>query len=157
MRTPRTAQVGAVCYGLWGLLHIAGGLLQISTLRQGGGGALTALISSATAADPAVDVPTATAAFMGMGAANIVVVGALVLAMSFRTWRNDGVAYWTNLLVAGGLDLTLVGFLLAPGIMAWADGLIGLALFIPAAILTTVARFAAEGPRAPLAAHPVRA
>jgi hypothetical protein len=138
MKTLLAVRAGAVFYALWGLVHVAGGLLQLVTLRQGGGGALTALISSAAPVDPATAIPGPAAAFMGMGAANIAVIGALVTVFALLNWRNDRRAYWVNLLLVGSVDFNLVGFLLAPGVMAWSDGLVGLGLFVPAAILTTI-------------------
>lgn len=140
MKTTFASRGGAVFYALWGVLHVAGGLVQLVTLRQGGGGALTALISSASPVDPAIVIHGAAAAFMGMGAANIAVIGALVTAVALLNWRNSRVGYWVNLLLVGSVDLNLAGFLLVPGVMAWSDGLVGLALFVPAAILTTIAR-----------------
>ncbi len=140
MKTSFTARAGAVFYALWGVVHVAGGLVQLATLRRGGAGALTALISSASPVDPAAVIPSAAAAFMGMGAANIAVIGALVTAIALLNWRNIPLGYWLNLLLVGSVDLNLVGFLLAPGVMAWSDGILGLALFVPAATLTTLAR-----------------
>ncbi len=99
----------------------------------------SALISSASPVDPAAVIPSAAAAFMGMGAANIAVIGALVTAISLLNWRNRRLGYWVNLLLVGSVDLNLLGFLLAPRVMAWSDGLVGIALFLPAAILTTIA------------------
>jgi hypothetical protein len=77
---------------------------------------------------------------MGMGAANIAVIGALVTAVALLNWRNSRLGYWVNLLLVASVDLSLAAFLLVPGVMAWSDGLVGLALFVPAAILTTIAR-----------------
>jgi len=140
MKTPLTARAAAACYGLWGVVHVAGAFYQLLTLRRSGGGGLTALIASAAPADVPTAVPPAASAFMGMGAANIVVVGALVAAVALLNWRNSRLGYWLNLLVVGGIDLNLVVFLLLPGIMAWSDGLVGLVLFLPAAVLSTLAQ-----------------
>lgn len=140
MKTPVTARAAAVLYALWGIVHVAGGLYQVITLRAGGATALAALLTGSTAGVPVPPVPGAAEAFMGMAAANIALIGAAVTAVALLNWRNTAAGYWTNLVLAGGTDLTLVAFLLAPGVMAWSDGLLGLGLFIPAAVLATLAR-----------------
>jgi len=148
MKTLAYARSAAVLYALWGLAHVAGGIYQLFALRTGGGGALTALISTASSGVTSTVVPGAAAAFMGMGAANIAVIGAFVCGVSVLNWRNSPLGYWLNLLLVGAVDLNLVAFLLAPGIMAWTDGLVGLSLFAPAAVLSTLAQIkAAPGPR----------
>ncbi|MGE0439728.1 MAG: hypothetical protein AB7L66_03630 [Gemmatimonadales bacterium] len=136
----RAAKAGAACYFLWGLIHVVGGLAQLAALRQGGGGALAAMISSASPVDPATPIVAPAAAFMGMGAANIVVFGVLVAALARLNWNNDTRGYWLNLLIVGAVDVNLALFLLLPGHMAWSDGLVGIGLFVPAALLTTLAR-----------------
>lgn len=145
MKAPRTARAAAVLYALWGVAHIVGGVYQVLTLRRGGGEALTALIASALPVVPAATaIPGPAAAFMGMGAANIAVIGALVTAVALLNWRNSGTGYWVNLLLVASVDLNLFAFLLAPGFMAWTDGIVGLALFVPAAILSTHARLSSR-------------
>jgi hypothetical protein len=140
MKTPISARIAAVFYALWGLAHLAGGIFQLLTLRTGGGSALTALISTASPGGTPAFVPGAATAFMGMGAANIAVVGAIVCGLSILNWRNSASGYWLSLLLVGAVDLNLVAFLLAPGVMAWTDGLVGLSLFAPAAVLSTIAQ-----------------
>jgi hypothetical protein len=132
---------------LWGVAHLIGGVYQVLTLRSGGGEALTDLIASGLPLAPgATTIPGPAAAFMGMGAANIAVMGALVTAVALLNWRNSSTGYWVNLLLVASVDLNLVAFLLAPGFMAWTDGIVGLALFVPAAILSTHARLRSRPP-----------
>jgi hypothetical protein len=135
------ARIGAVFYLLWGVVHVIGGAFQVATLRRNGGSAFVELVSSGTQSDVTSTIPVGGEAFMAMGAANIAVAGALVAAVAVLNWRNDRTAYWVNLFLVTGTDLSLLGFLLVPGVMSWSDGIIGLALFVPAALLTTVARF----------------
>ncbi len=144
MKSPMTARSAAVLYALWGLAHLVGGAYQVLTLTDGGGSALTAMISSGLAVDPSLTVPAASSAFMGMGAANIAVVGFIVTCIAVLNWRNSREGYWMNLLLVGGVDLNLVVFLLTPGVMSWSDGLVGLVLFVPAAVLSTAARVGAR-------------
>jgi hypothetical protein len=140
MKAPLAARAAAGFYALWGVAHVAGALYQLLTLQRSGGHGLAALIASAAPLDPAATIPGPAAAFMGMGAANIGVIGALVTAVAILNWHNSRVGYWLNLLIVAGVDLNLVGFLLLPGIMNWSDGVVGLALFLPAAILSTIAQ-----------------
>jgi hypothetical protein len=139
--TNRFAKAGAVCYVLWGLVHVAGAAYQVYTLRVAGGAGLTALVSTARPFDAAGGVPPASAAFMGMGALNILWIGVLVAVIGATlNWRNSRLGYWLNLGIVGGTDAALLAALLLPGIMAWTDGSVGLLLFAMAVLLTTLGR-----------------
>ncbi|MGE0354429.1 MAG: hypothetical protein AB7I33_09540 [Gemmatimonadales bacterium] len=138
----RATRIGAVFYALWGIIHILGGATQLFTLRSHGPGALTALIATASPPDPTtVTVPPAAAAFMGMGAWNILWIGLLVTIVAVTlNWRNDRLGYWLNLGVVLATDLGLLAALLLPGHMAWSDGLIGIVLFLLAAGFSAAGR-----------------
>ena len=139
----RYARVGAAFYVLWGLVHVVGAGFQLSTLQSAGGVGLTAMISTGQPLDPgAVAVfPEAAAAFMGMGAMNILWIGLLVMYVGMtRNWRNSRNGYWLNLALVGCTDMALVLALLLPGYMSWADGAIGLTLFVLALIFSTLGR-----------------
>lgn len=141
--TSRAAKTGAVFYALWGLLHVVGAAVQLATLNSQGGAGLTRLISSGRPTGGAeAGVPSAAAAFMGMGAFNILWIGALVVVIAVTmNWRNSRLGYWLNLGIVGATDLGLLVALLLPGTMAWSDGGLGLSLFAAAAITSTVGRF----------------
>lgn len=145
-QSPLSARIGAVFFALWGLAHIAGAALELSALQSGGGAALTAMIASANPASPesfAVSAPAA--AFMGMGAYNILWLGALVTFVAVtRNWSNSARGYLLNMALAGATDLGLLVFLLIPGHMAWADGAVGLGLFAVAAVFSTIGAMAAR-------------
>lgn len=137
------AKLGAACYVLWGLVHVAGATFQLLTLQESGGVGLTAMISTGRGFDPGsvAAFPEAAAAFMGMGAMNILWIGLLVVYVgATRNWRNSRHGYWLNLALVGGTDLALVVALLLPGIMSWGDGAVGLTLFALALIFSTVGR-----------------
>lgn len=137
------ARTGAAFYVLWGLVHVAGATFQLLTLRDAGGVGLTAMISTGRGFDPGAvgAFPEAAAAFMGMGAMNILWIGLLVMYVGItRNWRNSRNGYWLNLALVGGTDLALVLALLLPGIMSWGDGAVGLTLFALALIFSTVGR-----------------
>lgn len=141
--TNRLAKTGAVFYVLWGLAHVAGAVVQLVTLQSAGGVGLTAMISTARPFDPAAvgAFPEAAAAFMGMGAMNILWIGLLVTTVAATlNWRNSRGGYWLNLALVGGTDLALVLALLLPGVMSWADGAIGLTLFALALVFSTLGR-----------------
>ncbi len=139
----RFAKIGAAFYILWGLVHVAGAVFQLLTLRESGGVGLTAMISTGVGFDPGSigAFPAAAAAFMGMGAMNILWIGLLVIYVgATRNWRNSRNGYLLNLALVGCTDLALVVALLLPGIMRWGDGAIGLTLFALALIFSTLGR-----------------
>ena len=141
--TNRFARTGAVFYALWGLVHVAGAAVQLSTLQAAGGVGLTAMISSARPFDPGAvgAFPEAAEGFMAMGGMNILWLGVLVTAIAVTlNWRNSRAGYWLNLVLVGATDLSLLAALLLPGYMAWSDGGIGLTLFVLALIFSTLGR-----------------
>jgi hypothetical protein len=152
--TNRAARTGAAFYALWGLLHVAGGAVQLVTLKGSGGAALTRMISSARPLDEAsAAVPDAAAAFMGMGAFNILWIGVLVTVIAVTmNWKNSRLGYWLNLAIVGATDLGLLVALLLPGTMAWSDGGLGLSLFAVALVASTLGRVRSHPATAPLAA-----
>jgi hypothetical protein len=149
--TTPAARTGAVFYALWGLLHVVGAGVQLATLNSEGGTGLARLISSARPVAENADVPVAAAAFMGMGAFNLLWIGLLVTGIAVTlNWRNSRLGYWLNLGIVGATDLGLLVALLLPGTMAWSDGGIGLTLFAFAVIASTMGRL--REVRAPLPA-----
>jgi len=145
--TNRLAKTGAVCYALWGIVHVLGAAIQLAALRSRGGAGLTAMISTARPFDAqATVVPGASAAFMGMGAFNLLWIGALVTVVAVTlNWRNSRLGYWLNLGIVGATDAGLLWALLVPGIMAWSDGLVGLVLFAAALACSTLGRARVRG------------
>jgi hypothetical protein len=141
--TNRYAKAGAVCYMLWGVVHVLGAGFQLFTLRTTGAAGLTALVSSAQPTDLQAlgPIPPAAAAFMGMGAMNLLWIGALVTTLGATlNWRNSALGYWLNLGIVAGTDVSLLLALLLPGIMSWSDGGIGLSLFGLAVSFSTLGR-----------------
>ena len=66
------------------------------------------------------------AAFMGMGAFNILWIGLLVTVVAVTlNRRKSRLGYWLNLGIVGATDLGLLVALLLPGTMAWSDGGLG--------------------------------
>jgi hypothetical protein len=137
-----------VFFALWGIAHVAGAALQLTTLRSDGPGALTAMIASArpAAADSFV-VPAAAAAFMAMGAWNILWIGMFVTVIAVdMNWRNSTRGLLINMAVVGATDAGLLFALLLPGHMRWSDGAVGLVLFALAAVFSTAAVLGSHRP-----------
>lgn len=132
-------RAGAVCYVLWGLVHVVGGASLLATLQSGGGAELLRVLASAAPAAVPDTVPAVAGAVAGFHAWNILWIGALVAVVALRlNWRNARLGFWLNLVLAGAADLGLIFALLVPGYMRLADGMIGIALFVPAAALTAL-------------------
>lgn len=134
------AKIGAIFYSLWGLLHIAGGAVLLQTLSAEGATGVLATIGSAV---PAAELPVisggVTAAVLAYYAWNILWIGLFVLVVGVRlNWKNSTTGYWLNLAVVSAVDLGLAFILLAPGYMALSDGILGLALWLPAVIFSTI-------------------
>lgn len=137
---PYFAKIGAICYALWGLLHIVGAAVLLLQATDAGATAVFATIGSAT---PATALPqlssTLADAVLGYYAWNLLWIGAFVLVVAVTlNWRNHLLGYWLNLIVVSAVDLGLVLFLLAPTHMALADGMMGVALWLPALLFSTI-------------------
>jgi hypothetical protein len=134
--------LGPVFYGLWGVLHIIGALVLWQQLSAGGAPAVLATIGSGV---PPVDVPVVSSdllkAVLAYYTWHIFWAGLAVLGVAVKlNWQNRRAGYWFNLLVVGLIDLGLVLLLIVPGYMAVTDGGLGLALFLPAVIFSTMGR-----------------
>lgn len=123
--------------GLWGAIHVIGGasLLAASTTHG-----LDTLAPDAAAAAP--DAPGDGAqALLRFHALNIVLGGVAVLVLiwwwahSQVRWRRD-----VALAIAIALDIGLVGFLVAPGLLPASQGLIGPFLVVIAVGAIAIAR-----------------
>lgn len=128
------AKIGATFYGLWGVLHIIGGFSLVSAaltsgtvfLENFGGGAI-------------IDAANAEAIFAFHGF-NIAWIGLVVLVSAIKlNWNNSRVGYWFNAILAGFSDLGLLVFLMLPGHIAIAEGMIGIILFAIALVASTIA------------------
>lgn len=134
------AKIGAICYALWGLLHIVGAAVLLLQVNSTGATTVFATIGSAT---PATALPqlssTLADAVLGYYAWNLLWIGGLVLVVAIRlNWRNHLLGYWLNLVVVSAVDLGLIIFLVAPAHMALADGMLGVTLWLPAILFSTI-------------------
>jgi len=134
-------KIGAVLYGLWGVLHIYFGVWMLYALSTEGAAAVIAIVGSGV---PASTLPTVldpvTAATIGQHAWNILWFGifALVVAVLLN-WKNSVAGYWANLVVVSAADSGFAVAIMIPGYIALADGIEGPLLWIPALIFSTIA------------------
>jgi hypothetical protein len=116
----RVARLGALFYVAWGLFHVGVahdiyllGVVQTG-ITQGRIFQLSAYMLS-------------------------IAVFAICVAAA-GNWRNSRLAFWLNLCVVGWADSVWVIVVVLPGYVPLARGLIPPAIFLAAAMLTTVAR-----------------
>lgn len=115
---------GAICYALWGCLH-----LQAAYLVHHVGAALPPGMAQGRVFQDSWNL-----LFFG--------ITAIVVALTLNI-RNSALGYWINLCVLALADTGLIFFVLIPGYMALWPGLSGPVLWILGWILTTLAYFRA--------------
>ncbi len=117
-------KIGAVCFVLWGLLHIVGG------------GAILMAVGESPAQGFAV-YEESTAAYtelagsvLGYLAYSLVWLGIVVTFVGIRhNWNNSEAGLALNTVLVGLTDLGLVVFLIVPGFVGWGEASPGLVLF----------------------------
>ena len=116
--------VGAAAYVLWGLLHLFAAF-QVYNLgsRQAPGMVRGRMIQSA----------------WNLACIAIFVI---VVAVAYNS-RNSPLGYWLNLITATVTDIGFILFVLVPGYLPLRPGLLGPALWIIAAIFSTLGALAA--------------
>src|SRR5262249_4551127 len=133
-------RIGAVCYVLWGILHIGAGAVVLYRLAAKGGTDALAVIGSVV---PAEELPQGlggvASAVLAQHAWNLAVFGffAAIVGAGLN-WRNSRIGYWLNLGVVSGADLGFVFAILIPGHIRLVDGLWGPALWVLAVIFSTI-------------------
>ena len=120
------ARIGAALYILWGVVHIKAGL---------DGFALGASLESGLVQGK-----------INQGAWDVLVfaLAAIALAVTLN-WKNDPVGYWANLVLVSAADLGFIIFVLLPGHIAMAPGIIGPALWLGAALFSSLAYWQRNG------------
>lgn len=140
-------RIGAIFYVLWGLLHIVGASALLWQAFNEGATAVLASIGSNT---PINEIPILaselTTAVLAYYAWNLLWVGLFVAFVGGRfNWHNSRMGYWLNLVVVSAVDGGLVLLVLLPGHMAWSDGMLGVSLWIPAVVFSTIGLLANGG------------
>ncbi len=114
------ARLGAILYTAWGVFHVyvAWQIYTLGLTEQGiAQGRLFQL-----------------AAYM-----LTISLFAIVVAVT-RNWRNDNLGYWLNIVVVSWADIIWVLVVVLPGYVPMARGLIPPAVWVAAAICSTIAR-----------------
>lgn len=129
-------RIGAIFFMLWGLLHIVGAGVLLWSVPNEGASSVLSIIGSALPPQSAPPTPEAlVGAILAYYAWNLIWIGGLVLVVgAMYNWRNSRPGYWLNLTVVSAADIGLIYLLLLPGYMAWSDGMMGIALWLPAAL-----------------------
>jgi len=133
-------KIGAILYGLWGVLHIYFGVWMLYALSTEGAAAVIAIVGSGV---PESTLPQSldpvTAATIGQHAWNILWFGIFgVVVAAFLNWKNSLAGYWANLVVVSAGDAGFTVAILIPGYIAISDGIEGPLLWIPAVIFSTI-------------------
>lgn len=121
----KLAKAGAVAFGLWGVLHVAGGGAILVATISGGAERGFAFYGHGGAS-----LPAATGGVLAYFAYLLVLAGLAAAAVALRlNWRNSelGLALNTGLILA--IELGLILFLLIPGHLALAEAWPGFLLF----------------------------
>ena len=127
MKRDVVAQVSAVVYVLWGLLH-----LQAAFFVYKLGASLTPGVMQGRTFQNAWNLLFAS-----------IVAIAVALAMNWRN-RHDG--YWINAILVGLVDLGFIFFVLIPGYLPLWPGLLGPVTWLMAWTLSTVAYLQSRQP-----------
>ncbi len=147
-------RIGAVFYVLWGIFHAYIGVFLLwQVTRSGTAAALTtigsALPPSSVASDPVMN------GVLGHYAWNLVWFGAWAIAVALLlNWKNSRSGYWFNLALVSLTDLGFIFAIVVPGYITAAAGWTGPALWILAALFTTLGIRRGDGVAARLEALP---
>ncbi|MEO1225689.1 MAG: hypothetical protein AAFX92_15840 [Pseudomonadota bacterium] len=135
------ARIGAIFFGLWGLLHVVGaGAILVALAADTVGG--FAFYQNAEGPFPAV-----AGAVLGYNSFAILWTGLLVIVIAlFLNWRNDRLGLQANIALAGLSDLGLVIFLLIPGFVSLEGAALGLVLFVLASLFAILGYRSAKPP-----------
>ena len=129
-------RIGAVFYILWGIVHVIGGFMIITTSMSG------KPIDTLSIFGQNVGLPGATVnGLAGFHGWNITMMGFAAIAVAaILNWKNSRLGFWLNLSIVMVADMGLLLFLLLPGHMSWQEGSIGISLFAFALVFTTLGK-----------------
>lgn len=132
-------KIGAITFALWGLIHILGGAVILSTaqtgsIQEGLASIVSAMDLENLTAEPGEEIR----AILSFHAFNILWMGLVSLIIAIRlNWKNSVLGFWFNLMITGFADLGLLLFMV-PEFIPWSEGFIGPLLFIVAGVSSYV-------------------
>jgi hypothetical protein len=153
----RSSRIGAICYAVWGVVHIIGGAVLLRAALEGTDAFVRAQVGGlpldAGALSGSASTVTVAGSVFAFHAFNLTWLGLLAGLIAIRlNWYNASVGYWLNLALVGFTDFGLVLFVVGAGVMSWADAWVGPALFVPAWLFSTIGMRETAGLRASPAA-----
>lgn len=128
------SRIAALCFALWGILHIVGGTII-----------LVGYLDSAAAAYSVYQnaegpFSRVAGAVLGYFAFIIVCLGVVVCLVAVRlNLKNDARGLMTNTLIVCLTELGLLVFLVAPGFVGWLEASVGLGLCAVALVCGAIA------------------
>jgi hypothetical protein len=118
------AQIGATLYVAWGGLH----LLAAYRVYKLATGQTAGMVRGR----------------LYQSAWNLAFFAVFVIVVAvFFNWNNSGLGYWLNLVFASVGDIGFIIFILVPGYLPWRSGALGPALWVLAALFSTIGVLAA--------------
>ena len=119
------SRVSAVCFGLWGLLHVVGGSVILAAVGESPAAGFAVYQQSGGAYPPLAG------AVLGYLAYGFVWTGVLVIVVAaIGNWRNSARSLALNTALVGFTDVGLLVFLLRPGYVGWVEASAGIVLFV---------------------------
>jgi len=132
-----TYKIGAICYALWGVIHIAFGGMFLYSLLSGGIPALLKLSEVTNSTISAQDYPGILNGLLMEHSWNLIWFGlfALIVGVAMN-WKNSRAGYWMNLVVVGAAELGFIVTIIVPGYFT--SAILGPILWILAVIFSTI-------------------
>lgn len=125
-------KIGALCYVIWGLLHLRAsyGIYQLGLTVPAG------LLQGRV--------------WQGAWHLGLLAITSIGVAL-WLNWRGSQPGYWVNLVMVGATDLGFIFLLLLPGYVGLREGMIGPVFWLLGALFTTLGThsttaFAASAP-----------
>lgn len=113
-----TYRIGAICYFIWGVLHLPIGY----SVYQGGLELESGIVRGRV---------------LQMGF-YLGIAGLVAIAISRWNWTNNRNAYWVNLILTTAIDLGFILFLLVPGYVPLSRGLPAPIIWVLGVVFSTM-------------------